>query len=325
MFKNVTIIGGGVLGTQIGLMCAYTGHEVTFWLRSEGSIGRTQPKLDHYTAAMTQSLEQAKGLIGNPMGGYLYPRGLIADWKSATAESIDDLKAKWQETSKKSIHITLDMAEALKDADIVIEAMTEDPQQKIDIFTKMKDLMPERTVLCTNSSTLLPSMFAQYTGRPEKFCSMHFANEIWKNNTAEIMGHPGTAPETIQQVAAFAKDINMIPLVLKKEQPGYILNSMLVPFLSAAEMLWAKGVADPQTIDLTWKLGTGAPAGPFQIIDIVGLKTAYDVTVMNPGYKDENSIVRKMADMLKEKIDKGEGGVNFGKGFYDYTGKDQTK
>lgn len=321
MFSNVTIIGGGVLGTQIGLMCAYTGHHVTFWLRSEGSIGRTQPKIDHYSAAMTQALDQAKALIGNPMGAYLYPRGLVTDCKSATPEIIDELKAAWTKKQKDLLHITLDLAEALKDADIVIEAMTENPKQKIDIFTRMKDLMPEKTILCTNSSTLLPSMFAQYTGRPEKFCSLHFANEIWKSNTAEIMGHPGTSQETIHQVIAFARDIHMIPLVLHKEQPGYILNSMLVPFLESAEMLWAKGVADPETIDLTWKLATSAPAGPFQIMDIVGLKTCYDIVSMKPEAQDENSVAHKISVMLKEKLDRGEGGVNSGKGFYDYTKK----
>jgi 3-hydroxybutyryl-CoA dehydrogenase len=320
MYQNVTIIGGGVLGTQIGLMCAYTGHDVTFWLRSEGSIGRTQPKIDHYSKAMEDALDQAAALIGNPMGSYLYPRGLVNDWKSATSESIEALKEEWKK-NKKRVHITLDLAEALKDADIVIEAMTEDPEQKKDIFSRMKDLMPDKTILCTNSSTLLPSTFASFTGRPEKFCAMHFANEIWKSNTAEIMGHLGTSLETIEKVTEFAKEINMIPLVLHKEQPGYILNSMLVPFLESAEALWANGVADPETIDLTWKLATGAPAGPFQIMDIVGLKTCYDIVSMKPEANDEKSVYHRISTMLKDKLDKGEGGVNSGKGFFDYTKK----
>ena len=119
MYPNVTIIGGGVLGTQIGLMAAYTGHHVTFWLRSEGSIGRTQPKLDHYSQEMTKALDQAKALINNPMGAYLYPRGLVADWKSATNESIDACKAQWEKNQKELLHITLDMEEALKDTGIM--------------------------------------------------------------------------------------------------------------------------------------------------------------------------------------------------------------
>ncbi|MGI5888863.1 MAG: 3-hydroxyacyl-CoA dehydrogenase [Oscillospiraceae bacterium] len=321
MLKNVTIVGGGVLGTQIGLMAAYTGHEVTFWLRSEGSIGRTRPKIELYSKMMLEDLEKSKALIGNPMGAYVYPRGLIRDWKSVTAEKIDELEAGARDAFANHVHITLDLAEALKDADIVIEAMAEDPKQKTEMFKKMAGLLPEKTILCTNSSTLLPSQFAEYTGRPEKFLALHFANTIWKNNTAEVMGHPGTDPEIYKKVVAFADEINMVPLQLHKEQPGYILNSMLVPFLDAAMMLWAKEVADPQTIDLTWKLATSAPAGPFQILDIVGVQTAYNIAIMNPKASDPNSVEAKIVSKLKEMIDKGETGINAGKGFYDYSKK----
>lgn len=321
MFQNTVVAGGGVLGTQIALMAAYTGHDVTIWLRSEGSVGRTQPKLAHYSAQMLEDLAKAKALIGNPMGAYVYPRGLIRDWKSATPESIDALIADARKNLKEHIHLELDMAKAVKDADIVIEAMAEDPQQKIAFYEKLAPLLPEKTILCTNSSTLLPSQFAAVTGRPDKFCALHFANSIWKMNTAEVMGHPGTDPEVYQQVVAFAQDINMVPLQLHKEQPGYILNSMLVPFLNAAESLWANEVADPQTIDMTWKLATGAPTGPFQILDIVGLTTAYNICTMDPRSKEEGSTMNRITRLLKEKLDRGESGINAGKGFYDYTQK----
>ena len=215
-------------------------------------------------------------------------------------------------------HLELDLAKALDGADIVIEAMAENPEQKIEMYGKMKDLIPEDAILCTNSSTLLPSMFAEYTGRPEKYCALHFANTIWKNNTGEVMGHPGTDPEVFKKTVELAVEINMIPLELHKEQPGYILNSMLVPFLSAAQGLWARGVADPATIDLTWELATGAPKGPFKILDIVGLETAYNINLMKPETKVEGSDSWMISKLLKEKIDKGETGVNAGKGFYDY-------
>lgn len=318
MSKKITLIGGGVLGVQIGLMCAYTGHDTTFWLRSEGSIGRTQPKIDLYSEWMLSDLEAAKQLIGNPMGKFLYAKGLIKDWDGITAEAIDDLIAAAKENFAKLIHIELDMAKAVEDADFVIEAMAEDPAQKIDIYKQLKDLLPEKTILLTNSSTLLPSMFAEYTGRPEKYCALHFANTIWKNNTGEVMGHPGTDPEVFKKTVELAVEINMIPLELHKEQPGYILNSMLVPFLSAAQGLWARGVADPATIDLTWELATGAPKGPFKILDIVGLETAYNIILMKPETKVEGSDSWMISKLLKEKIDKGETGVNAGKGFYDY-------
>lgn len=318
-FQKVVVAGGGVLGTQIGLMCAYTGHDVTFWLRSENSIGRTQPKIERYKTLMMEDLEKAKSLVGNPMGGFLYPKGMIKDWNTATAESID----KWISEAKKNfsekIHIELDMAEAVKDADIVIESMSEDPEAKIEVYSKLKEVLPEKTILCTNSSTMLPSTFAEYTGRPEKYLALHFANTIWKNNTAEIMGHPGTDEDVYKKVVAFAAEINMVPLELHKEQPGYILNSMLVPFLSAAQGLWANEVADPETIDLTWQLATGAPAGPFKILDIVGLETAYNINQMKPDAAVEGTTTNKIGRLLKGKIDKGETGVNTGKGFYDYT------
>ena len=209
-------------------------------------------------------------------------------------------------------------AKAFADADIIIEAMAENPQAKIDFYTAMKDFIPEKTILCTNSSTLLPSTFAEYTGCPERYLSLHFANTIWKNNTAEVMGHPGTSKEAYDAVVEFAAAIGMVPLKLYKEQPGYILNSMLVPLLSAAQALWANEVADVETIDLTWRLATGAPKGPFEILDIVGLETAYNINQMKPDAQTEGTLSNRLGKLLKEKIDKGETGVNAGKGFYDY-------
>ena len=319
--KKVVIAGGGVLGTQIGLICAYHGFDTTFWLRSEGSIGRTQPKIERYSALMLEDLAKAKALIGNPIGGMLYPRGLIRSWQGTTAEDIDALIEEGKKNFAENVHIELDLKKALSGAYIVIESMTEEPKAKIGMYEAMRDLLDEDTILCTNSSTLLPSMFAEYTGRPEKYCALHFANTIWKNNTGEVMGHPGTDPGIYKAVVEFAAAIGMVPLQLHKEQPGYILNSMLVPFLSSAQALWANGVADPETIDLTWRLATSAPAGPFQILDIVGLETAYNINQMKPAAQQEGTIEYKMGKLLKEKIDRGETGVNAGKGFYDYTKK----
>lgn len=318
-FSKVTIIGGGVLGTQIALMSAYTGHDTTIWLRSEGSIGRTEPKVKGYEEAMMADLEASKKLIGNPMGAYMYPKGLIRKWEGITAEDIQALEEQAKENFQSLLHITLDMEEALKGADIVIEAMSENPKAKIDIYEKMRDLLDQDTVLLTNTSTLLPSMFAEHTGRPDRYLALHFANSIWKNNTAEVMGHKGTSSESYKKAVEFASEINMVPLELHKEQPGYILNSMLVPFLNAAEALWANGVSDPEIIDKTWQLGTGAPVGPFKILDIVGLETAYNIVSMNPDAQKEGSTMHKIGTLLKEKIDKGETGINAGKGFYSYS------
>ena len=319
--RKAVVLGGGVLGTQIGLVAALHGYDVTFWLRSEGSIQRTQPKIERYSGLMLEDLAKAKALLGNPMGAYYYPRGIIRNWNEMSEESLDELYKEAQKNLKENVHIELDRKKAVEGAYIVIESMSEDPEAKIEVYKQFAELLDEDTILVTNSSTLLPSMFAEYTGRPEKYLSLHFANTIWKNNTAEVMGHPGTDPKYYDEVVRFASSIGMVPLQLHKEQPGYILNSMLVPFLQAAQSLWANDVADPETIDLTWKLATSAPAGPFAILDIVGLETAYNINQMKPEAQIEGTNEYKIGKLLKEKIDKGETGVNAGKGFYDYSAK----
>jgi 3-hydroxyacyl-CoA dehydrogenase len=308
--KNVVVAGGGVLGSQIAFQSAYKGFNVKVWLRSEGSIDRAKPKFERWKSVYLQTLEAMKT---NPAA---YARGL-ADSPELSDEQIEALKTQVEKAAE-SIVLTTSYDEAFGDADLVIEAIAEEPKQKIELYTEMQKHLPEHTIVCTNSSTMLPSQFAEYTGRPEKYLALHFANEIWKNNTAEVMGHPGTDPAAYEQVAEFAGKIGMIPLRLKKEQPGYILNSMLVPFLTAAESLLANGVADPETIDKTWMLATGAPVGPFRILDIVGLVTAYNIVVMNPQASDPETTPGKIAATLKKYIDEGKTGVNAGEGFYKY-------
>ena len=308
--KKVVVAGGGVLGSQIALQSAYCGFDVTIWLRSEGSIERAKPKLERFKNIYVDTLEKMK------TDANAYCRGLSKKTDLSDSE-IDELKQN-AEDAYNNIILTTSYDEAASGADLIIEAIAENPEQKIAFYQELAKHMDEETILVTNSSTLLPSMFAEYTGRPEKYLSLHFANTIWENNTAEVMGHPGTNQKYYDEVAQFAEDINMIPLKLKKEQPGYILNSLLVPFLSAAEALLANDVADHETIDKTWILATGAPAGPFHILDIVGLTTAYNIIIMNPEAQDPNTTPGKIAKMLKEKIDAGKTGINAGEGFYKY-------
>ena len=308
--KKVVVAGGGVLGSQIAFQSAFKGFDVTIWLRSEGSIERAQPKIDRLKNIYLSTLEAMKT---DPNA---YCRG-FTNKDSLTDDEIDKLKAN-VESAYKNLTLTTSYEEAGKDADLIIEAIAEDPKQKIPFYQELAKHLPEKTIIATNSSTMLPSVFAEYTGRPETYLALHFANTIWKNNTAEIMGHPNTEQKYYDEVVEFAEAINMVPLKLKKEQPGYILNSMLVPFLSAAEALLANDVADHETIDKTWILATGAPAGPFHILDIVGLNTAYNIVSMNPEAADINTTPGKIAAMLKEKIDAGKTGINAGEGFYKY-------
>ena len=224
------------------------------------------------------------------------------------------------EKAYQSIKLELNLAEAVKDADLIVESMAENPEEKITFYKNLANLLPEKTVIVTNSSTLLPSKFAKYTGRPNKYLSLHFANSIWKNNTAEIMAQPKTDMKYFDEIMKFAEEIRMIPLPVKKEKSGYLLNSMLVPLLFSGMDLYVNGISDPESIDKAWTLGTGAPKGPFQILDTVGLKTAYNIVLMYvkiPSFLAPYNF-KGMEKMLKSYIDAGKLGMSSGEGFYKY-------
>lgn len=309
--QNVTVAGGGVLGSQIAYQCAYAGFHVTTYLRSEASVQRAQPKV-----ARLHKIYQAELTAAKEHGGAV-SRGLIFNGDAATADY--DTLLRQADEAFEHFHYETDLAAAVADADLVIEALAEQPEAKKAFFAQLQPLLPEKTIIATNSSTLLPSVLADSTGRPEKFLSLHFANNIWKQNIAEVMGHPGTEPQAYEAVAKFAGGMGMIPMKLKKEKAGYILNSMLVPFLMSAQELLADGIADVETIDRTWMLSTGAPFGPFRILDIVGITTAYNIIMNYPDATDPTSLHGKLAKMLKEDyLDQGKTGINAGEGFYSY-------
>ena len=318
-FKKVTLAGGGVLGSQIAYQTAYKGFDVTIWLRSPESVERAKEKIERLHGIYLKSIDAMAASEG--VDPRTLCRGLVKDQKNFSGMSQEeaDLLKKNADDAYNNIKYVTDMDEAFGDADLVIEAMAENPRAKIEFYKELAGHLPEKTILATNSSTMLPSAFAEYTGRPEKYLALHFANEIWRMNTAEVMGHEGTDPGAYKAVSEFAGHIGMVPLELHKEQPGYILNSMLVPFLNAAQALYANDVADPETIDKTWMLATGAPTGPFRILDIVGLTTAYNIVMNNPeATSNPDSTAAKIAAKLKEKIDAGKTGINAGEGFYKY-------
>ena len=311
--KNIVIMGGGVLGSQIAFQTAFCDYNVIVWLRSEGSIERTKAKLE----LVKNSYIDAINLMAMPEGKSFnnWCRG-IAD---ADNFNKDELINKVMGLSDK-IKLELDMKKALEDADLVIESMAEDFEAKKDLYLKMAPLLPEKTIVVTNSSTMLPSKLAKYTGRPDKFLALHFANSIWKNNTAEVMVQPKTEEKYFNEVMEFAKGIRMIALPLKKEKSGYLLNSMLIPLLFSGMDLYVNGVSDFESIDKAWLLGTGAPKGPFQILDTVGLETAYNIVEMYlkvPSFLAPYNF-KGMAKVLKEYIDAGKLGKASGEGFYKY-------
>lgn len=282
--RTVTVLGTGVLGSQIAYQTAFSGFAVVAYDIND------------------EVLEGAKKRFA----------GLVETYKAEVADAADG-KA---EGAMENVTFTSDLAAAVANADLVIEAIPENLEIKRDTYSKLAELAPAKTIFATNSSTLLPSDMVGFTGRPDKFLALHFANRVWVHNTAEVMGTEATDPAVFAAVSQFADEIGMVPIEIKKEKAGYLLNSLLVPFLSAGAELLVDGIAEPDAIDKTWRIGTGAPMGPFQIYDIVGLTTAYNVSI-NGGPKQQ-----AFAKLIKENyIDKGKLGVATGEGFYTYPTK----
>ena len=311
--KKIVIIGGGVLGSQIAFQSAYCGFDVTIWLRSEGSIQRTKEKL----AMVKQEYIDAINLMNTEEGKS------FNNWCRGIAD-VDDFNVdKCLETVEKafeSINLELNLELAIKDADLIVESMAEDFDAKKDFYKMMAPLVNSNTIVVTNSSTLLPSKLAKFTGCPNRFLALHFANSIWKNNTAEVMVQPSTEEKYFNEVVKFAKQIRMIALPLKKEKSGYLLNSMLIPLLFSGLDLYVNGISDPESIDKAWTLGTGAPKGPFKILDTIGLQTAYNVVLMYvkiPSFLAPYNF-KGMEKLLKKYIDEGKLGMSSGEGFYKY-------
>lgn len=313
--RKITVAGGGVLGAQIAYAAAFHGFDVTIWGRSEGSIERAKPRINKVYETYTKELELAPRYIGAEFPNY--PRSFFDDVKDINLEKIEELK-KNNEKAYKDLKYTVDLEEAFADADLVIEAIAEKIDEKRAFYEKIKDILKDDAILASNSSTFMPSMLKDFTGREERYLHLHFANNIHRQNLAEVMRHDRTSDEAFDAVVEFARSIGMYPAVIKKEQPGYILNSILVPVINAGLTLYGNDVADPVDIDMDWKIGTGSPKGPFEIIDIVGLTTVINILSNNPASNDSSTPIGKAMIKLKEMADKGHIGIESGQGFYKY-------
>jgi 3-hydroxybutyryl-CoA dehydrogenase len=183
----------------------------------------------------------------------------------------------------------------------------------------MARLLPRHTLLATNSSTLLASDFAAATGRPAKFCALHFANLIWALNIAEIMAQPATDDDTLTQVAEFAIEIGMVPIAVRKEQNGYVLNTWFVALLNAAQTLVTNGVSTPEDVDRSFLIcNPGASRGPMAMIDMVGMQTALNV-LSYWGTRNQDEQMLRNAEYIKARfLDQGKLGLPTGEGYYRY-------
>ena len=317
-YKKIVVAGGGVLGSQIAFQSAYCGFDVTILISNNDSIDIIKEKLKKLHDTYIDIIEK---MDSNPENNWA--RGIASQDNFNKSECIEKANNALQ-----NILIESNQEIALNNADLLIESITENFDIKKSFYKQVSSLLPEKTVVVTNSSTLLPSKLAKYTGRPEKFLALHFANSIWKNNITEIMQHNNTKEEYFEEIVKFAEAINMIPLEVRKEKAGYLLNSLLVPFLLCAMDLLANGISNPEAIDKAWTFGTGAPEGPFEIMDVVGLETVKNIVLeyqKAPNILDP--MLKKMLlpynydGMLKvinKYIDEGKLGKSAGEGFHKY-------
>lgn len=281
---KLTVLGAGVLGGQIAWHSAFKGKTVVVYDIAPDAIERCRTTHDQYAAI------------------YLSEVG-------ATEEEIA--------ATRQRLSFTTDLAAAVAETDLVIEAVPEVPGIKAAVYREMAGLLSPHTLVATNSSTLLPSDFAADTGRPEQFCALHFGNGIWAMNFAEVMAHSGTSRETLTQVTEFAIEIGMVPIPVLKEQNGYVVNSWFVPLLNAAQALVTNGIARPEDVDRTFMIG-GRTIGPLGLMDMVGMKTSYDV-LAHWGKELDDAQMSANAEYIKERfLDKGLLGVPTNEGYYTY-------
>lgn len=277
--KNICILGAGTLGSRVALQSAISGYEVAIY-------DIHQKSLDFSLATMQKILRQ------------LLKSGQIAEGQ--------DLKI------LERIRFTLDPIEAVKDADFINESVTEEPEIKKKVWKQFGEIAPEKTIFTTNTSYMLASMFAEDSGRPNRFCAFHF-HDVFYSRVVDIMPHPGTDLALIPVLEDLGRKLNQVPVILKKENPGYIFNTMLMALIGAAGKLLTGEVGSIEDIDRSWMVNFHMPMGPFGILDSIGLDTAWHVTHKMP---DRASVA--FAALLKTYIDQGKLGEKTGEGFYTY-------
>jgi 3-hydroxybutyryl-CoA dehydrogenase len=282
--RKVAVIGAGTMGQQIAFQCAGHGYDVTLYDVDPGALQGAGARIDAYAEGL-----EAGGLI--------------------TSDA--------RRVARERITLTSESARAAEDADLLSEAVPEDPDLKGRVFAEFNAACPPRTVFMTNTSTLLPSQYADASGRPERLLALHFHLPVWVNNLVDVMPHPGTDAAVTELVVAFARRIGQVPIELQREYNGYVFNSMYAALNRAAITLAQQGVASIEDIDRSWMHVTKAPVGPLGALDAVGLDTVYTITDYWARELGDEQL-KANAEFLKAYVERGDLGVKSGRGFYSY-------
>lgn len=280
---NISVIGAGTMGNGIAHVFAQSGFPVTL-------IDIAQPPLDKALQTISKNLDRqiTKGTI-------------TEEQKSSTLSNITT---------------TTDMVTGVKQADLVVEAATENLNLKLKIFGQLDDAAPAGAILASNTSSISITKIAAVTHRPAQVIGMHFMNPVPMMKLVEIINGYGTSPEVTETIVALAKNIGKFPCVVK-DYPGFTLNRILLPMINEAMYVLQEGVAGVEDIDTIMKFAAAHPMGPLQLADFIGLDVCLSIlNVLHEGFGNPKYAP---CPLLVNMVTAGYLGVKSGEGFYVYT------
>jgi 3-hydroxybutyryl-CoA dehydrogenase len=280
---RVAVIGAGVLGAQIAMLAGNAGYTTAIY----------DPVADAFEKTYTKIWNDLKAKGVTP----------LIPWE------------KW-EPAKKAVKQVTSIGEAVKDAQLIIEAVFENIELKNKIFKELGEKSPKDCIIATNSSSIPVSKMEASSGRPERCLNIHFYFPLQGVNMVDIMGGSKTLPEVFKTGVQWIISVNCIPLKVNKEILGFCFNRVWRAIKREVLYMWGNGFVDYRDSDRAWRVFTGMKEGPFALMDKVGLDTIYDIEMVY--YNESNLPHDKPPDALHQMVKRGELGVKSGKGFYTY-------
>ncbi len=281
--KKVSVIGLGTLGTQIAVQAAHYGYEVTAYDQDAEVFNRTIQKVKGIMAFLKRS-----------------PTMPLPEWEKAC----------------RKVKMAGSIEEAIRQGDLVIEAIPENLELKRKLFAHMDGLAPKWAIFATNSSSIPVSRIASATLRPERCLNLHFYQPAIGWNIADVMAGAKKDEEIFNSAKKFIRSIHCIPLTVNKEVLGFCFNSVWRAVKRQTLYLWGEGVVDFRDIDRSWMVMMNPNHGPFFLMDLVGLDVVYDIEMSY--YNESKDPKDHPPKALLEKIQRKELGLKTGKGFYTY-------
>lgn len=281
--KTIAVIGAGNMGHQIALHAAICGFTVNCTDVNGEALAKAARFVDDY---LVQRVEKGR------------------------------LKQTQADQAHTNIRFVTSLEEAVSDADYVIEAVLEVLDIKRALFSDLDRLAPPHAILASNSSAIVSSKIADVTSRPDKVINLHFFNPALVMELVEVVQGAHVSDETAQLSLQLCKKLNKVPVHLKKEVEGFLLNRIFAAIANEAYWLLEMGVASVEDIDKACVYGAGHPMGPFRLNDLIGLDLTY--TMMMEAFRNSGNAVDLPSPALVEHYVKGEYGEKSGKGWYDY-------